>query len=293
MTKRRFALLAGLALVLALGSTACGGGDDSPDDLLAAIEDKGVLTVSTDPEYPPQSEFNQQTGQYQGFDIDVATEIANRLGVDIAWEAPAWETLTSGSWAGRWDISVGSMTITSERSEVLHFTPPYYYTPAGIAVHRDNTTINGVEDLEGKRIGVCGACTYDLYLQNRLAIAQDPTGESVDIPSEVQNPQIRTYDTDGTAIQDLSLGDGRRLDAVISALPTIQEAIDSDKPIKIVGDPVFFEPLSVAIDRSSQLDPQRLVDRISEIIEEMHEDGTLTELSMKWYGVDLTQGPES
>ncbi|HSI97719.1 MAG TPA: transporter substrate-binding domain-containing protein [Gaiellaceae bacterium] len=293
MSKGRFAVLAALALVLAFGVTACGGDDEATDDLLAAIEEKGALTVSTDPAYPPQSELNQQTGQYEGFDIDVATEIANRLGVDIAWEAPAWETIISGSWAGRWDISVGSMTITPERAEVLHFTPPYYYTPAAIAVHEDNTTINGAADLDGKRIGVCGGCTYDLYLQGNLVMAQDPSGEAVTIESEVSSPQIRTYDTDSTVIQDLSLGDGRRLDAAISALPTLQEAITGGSPIKIVGEPVFFEPLAVAIDGSSQLDSARLVDRISEIVEEMHEDGTLRELSEKWYGIDLTAGPES
>ena len=57
-------------------------------DLLAEICEKGTLTVSTDPAYPPQSSLNEQTGEYEGFDIDVATEIANRLGVDVAWEAP-------------------------------------------------------------------------------------------------------------------------------------------------------------------------------------------------------------
>lgn len=300
MSKGLSAVLAVLALTLALGASACGGGDESANDLLASIEDKGVLTASTDPAYPPQSELNEGTGQYEGFDIDVATEIAKRLGVDIAWEAPAWDTIISGSWNGRWDISVGSMTITPERAEVLHFTPPYYYTPAAIAVHEDNTSITAASDLDGKKIGVCGGCTYDLYLQNSLEIAQDPSGEAVLIESEVKDPQTRTYDTDSTAIQDLTLGDGTRLDAVISAWPTLREAIRSGLPIKIVGAApkvtgisLFFEPLSVAIDRGSQLDPTTLVERISEIVNEMHEDGTLTELSETWYGVDLTGGPES
>jgi len=292
MSKRRFAVLAAIALVLAVAVSACGG-DDGGDDLLAAVEERGALRVSTDPAYPPQSELNESTGEYEGFDIDVATEIASRLGVEIDWEAPAWETIIAGSWADRWDISVGSMTITPERAEVLHFTPPYYYTPAAIAVHADNTTVSSPSDLDGKRIGVCGGCTYDTYLQGTLEIAQDPSGEAVAVEPAIADPQIRTYDTDSTAIQDLGLGDGRRLDAVISALPTLEEAIENGAPIKIVGEPVYFEPLSVAVDRGSQLDPEGLVDRISEIVEEMHEDGTLAELSQKWYGIDLTQGPES
>ena len=290
MSKAVAALAAVLTLTLALSVAACGG-DEKADDLLASIEQKSVLTVSTDPAYPPQSELNKETGEYEGFDIDVAKEIATRLGVDIAWEAPAWETIISGNWNGRWDISVGSMTITPERAEVLHFTPPYYFTPAAYAVHEDNTTITDVGDLAGKRIGVCGGCTYDLYLQNKLNIAEDASGEPVKIESKVSDPEIKTYDTDSTAIQDLALGDGRRLDAVVSALPTLEAAIEAGSPIKIVPPDLYYEPLSVAVDRKSQLDPTSLVERISEIIDELHEDGTMAELSEKWYGTDLTTAP--
>ncbi len=289
MTRKRISLAALLGLSVALLATACGGNDDSSNDLLASIKGKGTITVSTDPAYPPQSKLNDKTGEYEGFDIDVATEIAKRLGVDVAWESPAWDTITSGNWNGRWDISVGSMTITPERAQVLYFTPPYYYTPAAIAVHKDNTSITGVDQLSGKKIGVCGACTYDLYLQDKLEIALDESGEPKKIVSQVTDPQIKTYDTDSTAIQDLSLGDGRRLDAAISAEPTLQAAIDAGAPIKIVGEPLYYEPLSVAIDRKSELVQQSLVDEISSIIDDMHDDGTLSELSNKWYKADLTK----
>jgi polar amino acid transport system substrate-binding protein len=294
MRKGLSAAIALLVLAIALAMSACGGGDDDGEgDLLASIEEKGVLTVSTDPAYPPQSELNKETGEYEGFDIDVAKEIAERLDVEIAWEAPAWDTIISGGWNGRWDISVGSMTITPERAEVLHFTPPYYYTPAAYAVHEDNSSITDVSGLAGKQIGVCGGCTYDTYLQGTLEIAQDESGEAEVVETQVENPEIKTYDTDSTAIQDLALGDGRRLDAVISALPTLEAAIESGSPIKVVPPDLYYEPLSVAVDRRSQLDPQSLVDRISEIVEEMHDDGTLVELSEKWYGTNLTTAPRT
>ncbi len=295
MAKRATAGLAFLVLALGLAHSvsACGGSDESANDLLASIEDKGTITVSTDPAYPPQSELNEDTGEYEGFDIDVATEIAKRLGVEVAWEAPAWDTIVAGNWNGRWDISVGSMTITPERAEVLYFTPPYYYTPASIAVNADNTTITDASGLDGKKVGVCGGCTYDSYLQGNLEIALDESGTPKAIPSVITDPQIKTYDTDSTAIQDLNLGDGRRLDGVISALPTLQAAIDAGSNIKIVGDPLYYEPLAVAIDRSSELDPTSLLDKISEIVHEMHEDGTLSEMSTKWYGVDLTKAENS
>ena len=258
--KLRIAVGSVLVLLLALVGAACGSDSGGSDDLLASIEKKGTLTVSTDPAYPPQSELNKDTGEYEGFDIDVATEIAKRLGVKIAWQAPAWDTIISGNWNGRWDASVGSMTITPERAEVLDFSPPYYYTPAAIAVHKDNATISSATGLAGKKIGVCGGCTYDKYLQNKLVISQDESGKAVEIPSVVADPTIVTSDTDSTSLQDLALGDGRRLDAVISALPTIQAAITSGAPLKVVGEPLFYEPLSVAIDKSSQLDPTSLVD---------------------------------
>ena len=106
----------------------------------------------------------------------------------------------------------------------------------------------------------------------------------------MDSPQIQTYDTDTSAIQDLELGDGVRLDAVMTALPTVEGAVEAGKPIKMVGDPLYYEPLAAAIDREAPSDPKPLVDEMSRIIEEMHQDGTLTELSEKWYeGTDLTK----
>ena len=76
--------------------TVCSTYDTSAGDLLAQICENGEIRVSTDPAYPPQSELNPETGDYEGFDIDVAQEIADRLGVEIAWETPDWEVLTAG-----------------------------------------------------------------------------------------------------------------------------------------------------------------------------------------------------
>ncbi|HSO49267.1 MAG TPA: transporter substrate-binding domain-containing protein, partial [Acidimicrobiia bacterium] len=269
-----------LLAVTALIAAACGDGDGA-GDLLASIEDEGVLTVSTDPAYPPQSSLNEDTGEYEGFDIDVATEIAERIGVDIAWEAPAWETITAGSWNGRWDLSVGSMTVTPERSDVLHFSTPYYYTPAVMAVAADDDSISDLTtDLDGQSIAVCGSCTYDFYLQKDLEIP----GESFDYV--IDDADIVTTDTDTTALEQLVQG---RVVAVMSSATTIQAAIDAGLPIKVVGEPLFYEPLAAAIDGSASLDTDSFVSRVSEIIEEMHEDGTLSELSDKWFGLDLTQ----
>jgi polar amino acid transport system substrate-binding protein len=295
LRQRSWVVLIGIALVAAAcgGETTDGGGgttgpaaggtvcatNDTTGDLLAEICDRGEIKVATDPAYPPQSSFNVETGEYEGFDIDVATEIAKRLGVDIAWEEPKWNAIIAGNWQGRWDLSVGSMTVTEERAQVLHFTPAYYYTPASIAVPADSP-ITSVEELNGATIGVCAGCTYDFFLQGTLNIP----GYTFENP--IQSPTIKGYDTDSTAIQAVLSG---QADAVMSATPTLQAAIDKGREIKIVGDPLFYEPLSIAIDKSSELDPTSLLEAVSGIVEEMHADGTLTDFSMKWYGTDLTK----
>lgn len=301
MRKFRFRSILVLVAALSLVAAACGGGDEpsggdtgtdggatttgacatadaSAGDLLAQVCESGVIKVSTDPAYPPQSSLNPETGEYEGFDIDVATAIADRLGVEIEWVTPSWTRITAGNWQGDWDMSVGSMTVTEERAQVLDFTPAYYFTPSSVAVP-EGSDITSVDQLNGKTIGVCSGCTYDFFLQGTL----DIPGYTFDSP--IVDPVIKGFDTDSTAIQALEAG---QVDAVMSATPTLQAAIDKGRPMVLLGDPLFSEPLSVAIDKASELDQASLVTAVGGIIEEMHTDGTLSELSTEWFGQDLT-----
>src|SRR5450759_4353535 len=134
--------------------------------LLDKILKAGKLVVSTDPKYPPQSVVKPD-GTYEGFDIDVATEIAKRLGVKVAFEIPDWTAITAGGWAGRWDVSVGSMSTSVDRMKVLDFTHVYYYTPAQMtaSVHSGITTLDG---LAGKTICSGEGTTYDQWLNGKL-----------------------------------------------------------------------------------------------------------------------------
>jgi ABC-type amino acid transport substrate-binding protein len=109
---------------------ACEG---ETDGHLAQVCEAGTIIVSTDPAYPPQS-FLNDAGEYEGFDIDVAREIATRLGVEVEFTDPTFDAVVAGNWSGRWDMSVGSVTVTEDRMEVLDFTQPYYFTPAQMAV---------------------------------------------------------------------------------------------------------------------------------------------------------------
>ena len=253
--------------------------------MLDAVQNRGLLRVVSDPNFRPQSFYDQLIGRWRGFDVDVATEIARRLGVDVQFNSGVFEDVQAGNWQPEWDLSVGSMTITPQRAERLDFTSPYYFDTAAVAVNQDTTDVTNVEtDLAGKTIGVTDGSTYESYLRGTLELPDQGS-----IPSVIQDPLIVTYETDADAIDALSAGD---LDAVISARPELQEAIDNGTAsIKIVGGPLFTEELAAAVVKDAPLDNTSLVQRVSQIIDQMHADGTLSDLSEKWYGTDLTQPP--
>jgi polar amino acid transport system substrate-binding protein len=280
----RTRLFAVAALVALVGAACSSGGSSSSKSLLDQVKSNGKLRVATDPAYPPQSSYDEATQKWEGFDIDVANEIAKRLGVAApAWETPDWEVLTAGSWNDRWDMSVGSMTPVNERQKVLNFTEPYSFVPAVAVVHEDSNVSDVTTDLDGKKIGVCSACTYDFFLQKSLEIS------GYEFNFVIDDATIVGYDTDTSALQDLALGDGTRLDAVMTSITTAEE-FAKDNPVKIVGDELFGEPLAVAFDKSSELDGTSLKDAVDQIVADMHSDGTLSALSKKWYGgIDVTK----
>ncbi|MBA3435906.1 MAG: transporter substrate-binding domain-containing protein [Chloroflexi bacterium] len=250
------------------------------DDLLAAIQEAGVLRVSTDPNYAPQS-FLDPDGSYEGFDIDVATEIAERLGVEVQFETPTFDAVVAGGWQGRWDVSVGSVTVTEERQEVLGFSQPYYYTPAQLAAS-EASGITDVEGFAGRAICVGSSTTYQFWLEGSLAL--------VDAPTPADPPDGATaspLDTDQLCAQAIASG-RTEFDGWLSSSTTVQAAIDADTPIVTVGGPVFFEPLAAAVDLNGPPHDELLAE-LDRIVGEMHDDGTLTALSEEWFaGLDLT-----
>jgi polar amino acid transport system substrate-binding protein len=288
-----------LSVVLALLISTCGqspGPQTSQLDTLTKIQERGTLVVAIDPAYPPQSEIDPDgtrapgtrcgvdqftPGELRGFDVEVAAEIAGRLGVEACFVTPGWAQIIRGNWGGRWDISVGSMAITPQRMERLSFTQPYYSTPATFFVHRDNTSTSSPGDLSGKRIGTCSGCTYQSYLEGTLSLP----GQEIDFL--VENAEIIEVTTESTALQDLALGDGARLDAVLAAGPTGMRAMANGLPLKPLGDPVYREYLAAAVDKTGN--STSLVVKVSEIIQGMHSDGSLRDLSLRFYGEDLTE----
>ncbi|MCP4024076.1 MAG: transporter substrate-binding domain-containing protein [Desulfobacteraceae bacterium] len=266
------------ALLVFTGTGFAGG--TVLDEIMAAK----TIVVSTDANYAPQSFLNDK-GELEGFDVSVAKEVAKRMGIKVKFVTPDWDLITAGKWGKRWDLSIGSMTPTKERKNALLFTTPYYSSPAQFAIHKDNKTIKTIKDLAGKKIGVASETTNERYLQKDLVIE--------DTKITFQNwkaGNLKTYPTDANHIEDLSLGDGLRLDAVFSSRQTIAEAIRTGCgkgcPLTMLGEPAYFEPICFALDKS-RANSDSLLTKLNEVIKSMYDDGTLVKLSEKYYGTNL------
>lgn len=273
LTNKRAVTLAALMSVLFVGAVNAG-------PVLDKIHKDKLMTVATSATWPPQGFINDKN-EIDGFDIDVSKEIAKRLGVEVKFVTPDWDVITAGKWNGRWDMSVGSMTATNSRARILDFPATYYYVPYVFAVH-NASALKDRAALNGKVIGVEGGTTSEDFLNQSLAI------EATDVPPfkyDVKAGKLKTYSGSLGPLDDLRLGDGVRLDAILTQQSTLEAAVKKNYPLKAVDNSVvFYEPLAIAIDKG---DPE-LKAKLGEVIGAMHKDGTLTKLSNKWYGVDYS-----
>jgi polar amino acid transport system substrate-binding protein len=289
-------------LIAALWASACVApvapedavaGDDSGsqaavDDLLAEIKARGTIRISTDPNYAPQS-FLDESGNFKGFDVDVALEIASRLGVEVEFVTPDWDLITAGNWGDQWDMSVGSMTVTTARQEILDFaSPPYYYTPAQFA-SVDGSGVETLDDLDGATICVGASTTYESWLMGDMESLGLPASSFyVDAPPA--DVSIIPLTTDNDCAQQIQAG-RHEFQAFLTSNTVVEAAMAEGVPVHKVGTPVFSENLAVAFDKNASKDIASLVAKVSEIIAGMHADGTLSGLSNEWFGEDLTTDP--
>jgi len=297
---KRLVTFASFLAVVALVLTACGGGGAEADNLLDDIKARGYIMVSTDPNYEPQSFLNTDgkrpsdtkcpsdaltTAEMQGFDVDVAKAIGTALGVETCFATPNWDAITAGNWSNKWDVSVGSMTITTERQKILDFSVPYYYTPAVIAVGADSAFAS-IDDLAGQALCAGVSTTYDTWL-NKGDLGLPAASIYAQPPADVVPVLL---DTDQECAQALAAG---REDFVgyVTSQTVVNANIAAGLPVKQVGMPVYSEDLAAAFDKAATLSSETLRAEIDKIITAMHGDGTLTALSTQWFGEDLTQAP--
>ncbi|MNO44675.1 Cystine-binding periplasmic protein precursor [compost metagenome] len=268
-------LLATGLVVLAAASQAIAG--TTLDRVEARKEVVNVLMES----YPPFSFLNDQN-QLDGFDVDVAKAVAEKLGVKLRLETPSWDVIAAGRWSGRYDLCICSMTPSKARAEVFDFPVEYYASPAVIVVNAKDDRIHTAKDLEGRKVGLTSASSYESYLNKNLVI-EGNEDQQIDYPFDFV--QIAPYDTDNVAFQDLGLGAGVRLDAILTNLVTAQPRLDQDKRFKLAGAPLYEEPNSVAIEKG---DPEWDA-KVRQVFSELKADGTLARLSQKWIGADISK----
>jgi polar amino acid transport system substrate-binding protein len=264
-------LRAALVLALVLAPQAL-----RSEDALARIGAQGVVTAGAVPDKLPTSGYDAK-GELAGFDIDVSREIGRRLGAQVAFAVSDFATVLSGDWHGRFDFCACSITPTKERAERLAFPAAYRFDAAVLVVRAEDRAIATIADASGKRIGVKADTTFQRYLERNLVIfAGTP------VTYQIEKPTIVTFaDKDGS-VQALRAGE---VDAAIVAFVTARGAIEAGAPLRIVPGFLFFEPVAVA----ALKDEKALNERIGQAVQAMHEDGTLTELSLKWFGIDLTR----
>ncbi len=294
---KKMIVLFSLVIIASLALSACGGGSQG-GDLLKAIKERGYVIASTDPNYMPQSGMNPDgkrpndtkcpadtftAVEMQGFDVAVAAEIGKRLGVETCFATPDWDVVTGGSWADKWDMSVGSMTIKPPRPDVFHFTTPYY-APTGVVAVPADSTLTSIDELAGQSVCVATATTYLDWLNNALDL--DPNDIYAKAPAGIQ---IVELPTDQECPQALDAG-RKEFVAYATSITVVESNIAAGMKVKILGDPVFKEPNAVAIDKSSSYDTAAFVKAVDDAIKAMHADGTLSALSLQWFGSDLTLG---
>jgi polar amino acid transport system substrate-binding protein len=291
-----------VAVLASLVLAACGAASTpEPTDLLESIKQRGYILVSTDPNYEPQSFLNTEgsrpsdtkcpadaltTAEMQGFDVDVAKAIGDSLSVETCFATPDWDVITAGNWANKWDVSVGSMTITTARQQILDFSVPYYYTPAVIAVRADSG-ITDLAGLEGQALCVGAATTYDQWLNHDMEGLGLPESS---IYAEAPAVTIVPLPTDQECAQAIAAG---REDFVgyVTSETVVDANIAAGFPVVKLGDPVYSEDLAAAFDKSASLTTDTLRAEVDKLLTAMHADGRLTELSNQWFGLDLTLDP--
>jgi polar amino acid transport system substrate-binding protein len=259
-----------------------------PNGLLAKILTDKKIRISTDPNYAPFSFYDTATGKYTGFDTATAEEVVVRINKELAsnialeWVTPNWDLITAGSWGGRWDVSIGSMSITKGREKVVDFADPYYFDFGSIAVDTDST-ITSIAELDGKSICVGAATTYEQWLQGTLEIS-DPN-----MAPPPAGANVTSLPTDNECLQAHAAG--RKFDAIVANENSLANGVNEGIPVKILDvAPPFVVSVAFALDRSGPPTAD-LLKVLNKIVADMHADGTLSKFSMEHLGKDVTKAP--
>lgn len=245
------------------GTTA----EDTPsDDLLARIQEKGEIVIAMEGTWAPWT-YHDEDDQLVGYDVEVGQKIADKLGVQATFVEGEWDGLLAGLDAGRYDIMVNGVEITDERAEKYDFTDPYAYIRTAVIVNGDNDEIQSYDDLDGKSTANTISSTYA--------------------------EQAESYGAQVTGVDDLNqtfeLLLSGRIDATLNAEVTYYDYMKAhpDANIKIAA--LTEDASHVAIPLRKGGESDNLQAAINQAITELSESGELSELSMKYFGSDISE----
>ena len=280
MKKHRFAALVAAAVLCVSALTACSQSSgqtsspsssepaqtEAPTDLLTQIQERGEIVVAMEGTWAPWT-YHDEDDQLVGYDVEVAQNIAQRLGVEARFAEGECDGLLAGLDSGRYDIMVNGVDIDEARSEKYDFSIPYAYNRTAVIVSGDNDSIQSMEDLNGKSTANTLNSTY-------ANVAESYGAEVTGVDD---------------FIQTIELLNSGRIDATLNAEVSYYDymAQHPDANVKIA----CIDPQStqVAIPMRKGEESAALVAAINDALAEMAGDGTLTELSMKYFGTDISK----
>ncbi len=234
-------------------------------DQLASIQASGKLIVALEGAWQPWS-YHDESDTLVGYDVEVSRAIAEKLGVEPEYVESDWDSLFAGLDAGRYDMVCNGVEVTDERALTYDFTTPYGYIHTALAVKKDNDTIQTFEDLKGKTTANSLASTY----------------------MELAESYGATVQGNRHAGRDHSAADRRRIDATLNADVSFYDYLNvhPDADFKIVAQ--TEESSHVAIPLRKGDASATLLEAINNAIDELRADGTLKELSEKYFGQDIS-----
>ena len=240
--------------------------DSSSDDLLSTIKERGYITVAMEGTWAPWT-YHDEDDNLVGFDVEVAKAVADELGVDVQYQEGEWDGLLAGVQSGRYDIMVNGVGYTEERAQAYTFSDPYCYNKTALIVRGDNEDIKSLEDLKGKTTCNSATSTYQL-------IAEEYGANVLDVET-----------LDGTL--EMVLAGTDRADATLNAEASFLDYMNAhpDANLKIVDYYPESEKVCIIMPKGDSSDS--LKEAINSAIEKLRADGTLSELSNKYFGGDI------
>ena len=255
-------LLIGVMAHPALAETA----DTSVEDIIA----KGTLILGLDDTFPPMGYRDENTNEIVGYDIDLAREVAARLGVTLVCQPISWDAKELELSSGKIDCIWNGMSITDERKESMSMSLPYMNNQI-VMVAKDSSGFQSIEDMKGADIGVQSGSFAEEVLETYE--------EYADFYASVN---VLPYDEYLTALMDLQQGgvQGVLIDLVVAEYRIAGLQDDSLIIIDSLEDDLF----GIGFRKSDAA----LRDKVNEILIEMENDGTITEISTKWFGKNIS-----